>query len=254
MIEHRRRTWFHQVNPSLKLTTLLVLFFVLLLIEHWTEMLSIAGLSLLLFVGCSGLPFRQYLWFIPVLLFIFTTVAIPLIFYGDGTTTIYRLGPIHISEESLKHGVLIALRTTSLSIWSFLFALTTRPLFLFYSLMQQYRLPPKYAYAFLAALHLIPQLKKELDQRRMTAKMYNYQYRIRESLLFYSLPVLSQAIRKAYQTAIAMEVKGFSLADQKRTFYYPMKLRRIDQIYLFIQLLFILLHYGIMTGLFPLFW
>lgn len=80
------------------------------------------------------------------------------------------MGLIRITEESFLRGMLIGLRAMVFAVLGLTFALTTRPVNLFYSLMQQLRLDPKYAYSFMAALRLIPIMTEEFETIRNARK------------------------------------------------------------------------------------
>jgi energy-coupling factor transport system permease protein len=247
MLSGVRPTWLSRVNPSVKLLTLLLWFVLFLFTTSWLHMLLIAALALLYLLCFSGLTLRHYFWLMPLLLFFFCTTAIPMILYGKGEQVLWQWAWIKVSQESVNQGLLLALRTDSLLLLSCAFVATTKPVHLFYSLMQQWHLPPKYAYAFLAAMNLLPQLRMELTQRRLVEKMMQRKRGLWQRLSFYSLPLLSQAIRKAFQVAIAMEVKGFS-QQKKRTYYYQLTYTRYDGIFA-LSLLLVMVGYALLLQL-----
>lgn len=236
-----KKSWMQRVNPSLKLLTIIVLFWPLLFIQAWEKMLIIFLLSALFFLFFSGLPSKAYLWLIPLMAFLFLSTATPMILYGKGTEIWWQWAWMKVSAESFNQGLMMGLRTWSLLLWSLLFTVTTKPVMLFYSLIQQWFLPPRYAYAFLAVFNLLPQLKTILHQRRLVEKMVQRKRSLWNKLIFYSLPLLAQAIRKAFLTAIAMEAKGFS-AQGKRTYYYQLSYSWLDLWYLSSILILILLY------------
>lgn len=241
MFSGTKKTWLYHVNPSMKLLSLFLFFVLFLFVSSWTNMLMIFLLALVFFLSYSGFRITHYRYLIPILCFFFISTAIPMILYGKGEQIIWQWAWIKVSEESVNQGLLISLRTGSLILGSLLFSSTTKPIHLFYSLMQQCYLPAKYAYAFLAALNLLPQLKVELAQRQLVEKMMKRKRNLREKLMFYSLPLLSQAIRRAFITAVAMESKGFS-HEKKRTFYYRFSYTWIDLLFLAVLLVLTILY------------
>lgn len=234
-----KKTWLHQVNPSNKLLSVFLFFFLFLWIEQWQTMAIVLATSGLVFLFLSGFTHKHYAILLPAILLIFISVSLPMILYGKGTTIWYEWAWIKISAESVNQGLLISFRTLSLTLWSLLFTVSTKPVALFYSLMQQWKLKPTYAYGFMAVLNLFPQLKKDLDQRRLVEKMVKRKRSYWEKLSFYTLPLLSQAIRKAFLTAVAMEAKGFSMESQRRTYYYTIGYNKFDVLYICFIFLFV---------------
>ncbi len=113
--------------------------------------------------------------------------------------------------------------------------MTTRPVHLFYSLMQQLKVPPKYAYSFMAALRLIPILFEEFQTLRLALKVRGVRYDrgvrgFYQRVKRYAIPLLAQSIRRAQRIAVAMEAKRFSLV-KRRTYYYVIGFSRNDALY-----------------------
>jgi energy-coupling factor transport system permease protein len=116
------------------------------------------------------------------------------------------------------------------------FALTTRPVYLFYSLMQQLHLKPKYAYSFMAAVRLLPIMIDEFQTIRYAQKVRGINspnglsgyFKMIKSLM---IPLLSQSIRRAFRIAVAMEAKRFN-NDSERTYYYQIGFSKFDLLFL----------------------
>ena len=115
------------------------------------------------------------------------------------------------------------MRTTTVSFFGILIAFTSQIVLVFYSLMQHLKVKPKVAYAFMAAIRMVPlmfmsflQLRKSLKIRYQLISAQNYRGIKRVKHLI--IPLLSQNIRKAHQLSVAMEKKGFK--DGPRTYYY----------------------------------
>ena len=89
--------------------------------------------------------------------------------------------------------------------------------------MQHLKVKPKIAYAFMAAIRMVPLIFTSFIQLRRSLKM-RYQmidasnYRGFKRIKHLLIPVLSQNIRRAHQLSVAMESKGFK--DGPRTYYY----------------------------------
>src|SRR5690606_38483631 len=150
-------------------------------------------------------------------------------------TVLYQWGLVSISEESIYKGLLVGFRGIIFAGLGLTFSLTTRPVFLFYSLMQQLKLPPKYAYSFMAGLRLIPIMIEEFQTIQNALRVRGYERKngiqsFFNKLKVYSIPLLSQSIRRAHRIAVAMEAKQFS-SENHRTFYYELTFSKYDMIF-----------------------
>ncbi len=157
-------------------------------------------------------------------------------FFGKGETTWVQWGLLHITEESFFRGLHLGFRALNFAALGLLFALTTRPVYLFYSLMQQVKLPAKYAYSFMAAFRLLPIMFEEFQTLRHALKVRGVQEKkgikgIYEKIKFFSIPLLAQSIRRAQRIAIAMEAKRFSQM-KGRTYYYNLGFSGYDVLFI----------------------
>jgi len=217
-------TWLHRVNPSLKLGMSLLLCIAVMFVRNLEGMAAI-GIGLLVqFLLFTGQPLKRILLLLIPFCAIFVSTASAMIMFGKGETLWFEWGLIRITEESFLRGMLIGLRALVFAVLGLTFALTTRPVNLFYSLMQQLRLDPKYAYSFMAALRLIPIMTEEFETIRNARKVRGGE-RVKglKGILFkmkvYTIPLLSGSIRRAHRIAVAMEAKRFS-GKEGRTYYY----------------------------------
>ncbi|NGP88605.1 energy-coupling factor transporter transmembrane component T family protein [Fodinibius halophilus] len=217
-------SWLHRINPALKLVLLMGGIIAVLFIHNVNVMIPlVAALAGMLLIG-SGQPIGRVLLFMLPFLFVFVSTGSSMILFGKGETLWWQWGPAVISRESFYRGVHIGLRALSFGLIGLLFALTTRPVLLFYSLMQQFRLPPRYAYGFMASLRLLPLILEEF-------KTLQKAYKVRgvdsvkgwkgwwQKLRLYAIPLLAQSIRRAQRIAVAMEARRFNKSIQ-RTYYY----------------------------------
>ncbi|MCS7458897.1 energy-coupling factor transporter transmembrane protein EcfT [Paenibacillus doosanensis] len=217
-------TWLHRVNPSAKLLLSLLLFFVVLFTDNINVLINVTAAQLLLLLLFSGHPLRRLLlMFLPFAL-LFVSSSMSMMLFGKGDTTWLRWGLVRITEESFYRGLHIGFKTVNMALTGLIFALTTRPVALFYSLMQQCKLPPKFAYSFMAALRLMPIMVGEFHTLGMALKVRGVKRRaglggVYETLRLYAIPLLAQSIRRAQRIAVAMEAKRFSSA-RARTYYY----------------------------------
>ncbi|BDG33335.1 energy-coupling factor transporter transmembrane component T family protein [Parageobacillus thermoglucosidasius] len=223
-----RETWLHHTNPSLKLIVLILLFIGVLFVHNPNVLINFSFGLLLLFMLYTGYPWKfLLLLFLPFFL-VFVSTASSMVLFGEGKTTWFRWGLIHVTEESFLRGMHLGFRALSFALLGLLFSLTTRPVRLFYSLMQQLKLKPKYAYSFLAGVRLIPIMIEEFQTVRNALKVRGDANKgVFAKMKRYAIPLLSQSIRRAQRIAVAMEAKRFS-DGTKRTFYYEIGFGKND--------------------------
>ncbi|MBH0156144.1 energy-coupling factor transporter transmembrane protein EcfT [Fictibacillus sp. 5RED26] len=226
-------TWLHSINPSLKLLTILGLFILAINIHYLNFMVGFSCVILTLFIFGTGYSYKQLFLLSLPFLFVFLSTSSSMILFGKGETILFKWAYVQISEESLIRGIHLGFRALSFAMLGLIFALTTKPVMLFYSLMQQLKLPPKFAYSFMAAIRLIPIMIEEYQiimnaQRVRGLEQKNHFLKRMQRL---AIPLLSQSIRRAYRIAVSMEAKRFQ-SNRKRTFYYEVGFSRNDLIFL----------------------
>ncbi|WP_449539272.1 energy-coupling factor transporter transmembrane component T family protein [Ferdinandcohnia sp. Marseille-Q9671] len=247
-----KETWLYRINPSVKLLVLLSLCIAILFTDDLTFTINVSIVVFLLFFCFTGHPFIRITLLSLPFVFIFLSTSTSMILFGSGDIIWYEWGLIRITEESFYRGLLVGFRAIIFAGLGLTFALTTRPVFLFYSLMQQIKLPPKYAYSFMAGLRLIPIMIEEFQTIQNALRVRGVEHQNGSRSLFlklkaYSIPLLSQSIRRAHRIAIAMEAKRFS-NHSKRTFYYEFTFSKHD--IHFILYFVLLLGIGYLTSLF----
>lgn len=220
----KHHSFIDDVNIITKLGIAVILFFFVIFVHQFDYMFYITCLMLALLLIFNGLQFKITLVFITFTILFSLVSALFMIFYGDGTHLLFKFGFIQITTESLYRGLHLAMRTTTVSFFGILIAFTSQIVLVFYSLMQHLKVKPKVAYAFMAAIRMVPlmfmsflQLRKSLKIRYQLISAQNYRGIKRVKQLI--IPLLSQNIRKAHQLSVAMEKKGFK--DGPRTYYYP---------------------------------
>jgi energy-coupling factor transport system permease protein len=238
-----RETWLHRINPSLKLLVMLAVFIAVLFVHNPNILANLAVALLLLFLAGTGYPLRYLLLFFLPFLLIFVSTASSMMLFGQGTTTWFRWGLVHITEESFLRGMHLGFRALTFALLGLIFSLTTRPVYLFYSLMQQLKLKPKYAYSFLAGIRLIPIMLEEFQTVRNALKVRGAaRVGMLEQVKRYAIPLLSQSIRRAQRIAVAMEAKRFS-SGESRTFYYDIGFSKYDAIFVLAMIAIMALAY-----------
>lgn len=231
-----KETWLHKVNPSFKFIFTVLLFISVLFIHNINVVINFMIGTLLLYMVWTGHPWKRLLIISIPFLFIFLTSSTSMIFFGKGEITWFKLGLVHITEESFFRGLHLGFRGIIFATLGIVFSLTTRPVYLFYSFMQQLKLKPKYAYSFMAAVRLIPIMIEEFQTLRYALKVRGVHDQkgvvsFFKKMKSYAIPMLSQSIRRAHRIAIAMEAKRFSNTTQ-RTFFYHLSYSKFDLFFL----------------------
>lgn len=231
-----RETWLYRVNPALKFA----LFGSLLLITLFTRNLPfvswLAVLFGILLYGFSGYPIRKLALLSIPLVISFASTAGTMILFGKGDAVWWQWGPLKISEESIQHGLLLGTKSLTFGFVGFTFLLTVQPVLFFYAMMQQFRLPSKYAYSFIASIRLLPVVVEEIQVRTNALKVRGITFSRGmkgwgERIQAYTVPLFAQSIRRAQRIAIAMEAKQYQMGAA-RTYFYPTSYSRMDAIFI----------------------
>lgn len=219
----KRHTLVDDVNIITKLILGVLLFIFIIFVHNFDYMIYITLLMFIFLLSFNGTAFKVIAAFLSATILFALLSSLFMILYGDGTHMLFEWGIIHISTESIVRGLHLSLRTITVSMFGVLIALTSQIVMIFYSLMQHLKVKPKIAYAFMAAIRMVPLIFTSFIQLRRSLKM-RYQmidasnYRGFKRIKHLLIPVLSQNIRRAHQLSVAMESKGFK--DGPRTYYY----------------------------------
>jgi len=235
LLSPQRETWLYHVNPAFKFAVCVVLLILALMNRNIDMALYQVGLFALLLVLFGGHSLGKTLLLLLPFIFVFVSSSISMVMFGKGEQVIWSWGLIRISEESVRSGLLLGLKTLSFGLIGLLFALTSRPILFFYALMQQFRMPPKYAYSFIASVRLLPMVVEELRMRRdaLCVRGVKFSRGVKggyERLRQYVVPLIAQSIRRAQRVAVAMEAKRFQM-QARRTYFYEMKYSRYDLLF-----------------------
>ncbi|GAA3408634.1 ATP-binding cassette domain-containing protein [Paenibacillus hodogayensis] len=219
-----RETGMHRVNPSLKLFVALVLFFCVLFTHNPSVMLNGVLVAFAILFAGSGHPSKRLALYVLPALLLFVSSSTSMMFYGKGETLWWEWGIIRVTEESFFRGMQVGLKSLGFAMIGLIFALTTRPVYLFYSLMQQGKVPSRYAYSFMAALRLLPIMLEEFQTLRHALAVRGVGRErgiggLIRRMKAYAVPMLAQSIRRAQRIAVAMEAKRFT-GRGPRTYYY----------------------------------
>lgn len=214
-------TVLEKINPFIKVVTILVCGILMALTSSWKLNLAVliaALLALLLLSNCKLSSLVKT--FVPVIL-LAGAVFVSGMSYGKSaaqSASIYDVA-------SMDSALLLSTRILAYVGMGMVFALSTDQKEFIMSLMHQAHIKPKFAYGVLAAVNLIPTLRREWDE-------VNLAYRARKKRTGL-LPIgplfntLVNGIRWSENVAMAMESKGFD-GDGSRTFAITTRVRAGD--------------------------
>jgi energy-coupling factor transport system permease protein len=133
------------------------------------------------------------------------------------------VGPVRLTVEAVSHGLALALRVVAIGCVGAVFALTTDPTRLADSLVQQARVPERFAYGALAAYGAIPRFGEDLATLRQARRIRGLGGSWHPRLL---LGLLVLAIRHGDRMAVSMDARAFGSGP--RTRYREMRWQVLD--------------------------
>jgi energy-coupling factor transport system permease protein len=193
-------------------------------------------LGLLLVVGRlpPGLLARALLpAFMAALGFLWVAVVFPRAY--EQPTIVAQWGPVIVTGEALWRGGAISLRVLCFAAYSLMFVLTTDPTDFVVALVHHWRVPPRIAYATMAAYRFVPLFTAEAESIRLAHKARGLGEGRGvagwwEAARRFAIPLLASAIRRAERVAIAMESKGFD-GSPGRTYFRTVPWHLADSIF-----------------------
>jgi energy-coupling factor transport system permease protein len=183
-----------------------------------------AGVALVLW---SGLPLRRIpgrLW--PIGLAVLSLTAFSILLSGANSdqslAEVARLGPVRLTGEAISAGLAVGLRLVVIALTTLLVFGPSDATSLADSLVQQWRLPDRFAYGTLASLRVAPLMAADWTTiaaarrlRGMTPR--NPAARLRD-MGGRLLVLLVAAIRRAERMALAMDARGFDCGLRRSHF------------------------------------
>lgn len=124
-----------------------------------------------------------------------------------------RLGPLRITEQALGTGLALGLRVVAIASVGAVFAMTTDSTRLVDALVQQARMPERFAYGALAAYQAVPQFAEDLTALRQARRIRGLRGSWHPRLL---LGLLVLAIRHGDRMALAMDARAFGSGPRTR--------------------------------------
>lgn len=129
-----------------------------------------------------------------------------------------RIGPVRLTRQAAEAAAGLAARVLAIVAVGTVFAQSTDPTRLVDALVQQGRVPARFAYGALAAYQAVPRLGEDLATLRQARRIRGLGGGWHPRLL---VGLLVRAIRHADQLALAMDARAFGSGP--RTLYRPIR-------------------------------
>jgi len=226
-----RGTWVDRLDPRTKLAWLGFIAILCLTGSDW-KLLSFLPLVIIAVGLAAGMPLRNFCH--PVLMLVVIGIQlliVQLLFSREGMI-IYELGPLAIYSGAFPLAAKGFLRISSIVLAAMQFLQLTPPGDLTLLLVKA-RVPYRFAMLVGLTMRFLPLMERELasimeSQSTRGLPMKGAVQKLK-SLLPVALPFIFRSFRRANETALAMELRGFG-RSQERTFLYDLRLSGVEAI------------------------
>ncbi len=173
-------------------------------------------------LGRKALSMALLLVKISALLFVIQLLCV------TGGNVIFSAGPVKVTDEGVKFSLLMVSKLIAASLPLMLALSATRRGDLANSLVQNCRLPYRYAFALTATLKFIPTLASEMAQVMEAQRARGIDFSVRNPIkkaaliVPLCLPLLLSCVRKIESSAVAAQLRGFDLRRRENGYKrYP---------------------------------
>jgi energy-coupling factor transport system permease protein len=216
-----------RTSPLVKLGVAISWLVGLALIREPGPPLVLAALAIVAGLSIGRVPARNLVRGLAPLLLAAASIALANLLWsgsnGDpAATELARIGPFRITREAADVAVALAARVVSIVSVGAVFAQTTDPTRLVDALVQQARVPERFAYGALAAYQAVPGLAEDLATLRQARRVRGLRGWHPRLLL----GLLVRALRHADQLALAMDARAFGSGP--RTTFRPIRWGWLD--------------------------
>ncbi len=207
-----------RVSPLTKLAIALAWLVGLVFAVDVRPPLLVTAVALVAGMTLGGIPPRRMLAGVAILWLAAIGIGLSNVLFsgsnGDpALPTAATLGPLRITWAALAAGAALATRVIAIAAVGVVFAQTTDSTRLVDALVQQGRVPARFAYGALAAYQAIPRLAEQLTTLRQARRIRGLRGSWHPRMLV-SLLVL--AIRHGDRLALAMDARGFGSGPRTR--------------------------------------
>jgi len=220
----------HRFDSRAKLISAISFIIIIFFANNWLTYLALA-LFVLLAVKLSQISFSFFINGVkPLIWLILFTVFLQILFTG-GSTELFSLGPIVISQEGIINGVYIFIRFVLIIFVSTLLTLTTMPLDLTDAI--EYLLDPlskikvpvhEIALMLSIALRFVPTLMDETEKIMNAQRARGIEfgegnlYQQMKSIVPMLIPLFVSSFNRADELATAMEARGYQGGEGRTKF------------------------------------
>lgn len=228
----------HQLDPRTKIMSTILFISSIFLAENY-QAYSVVAAFVAIVIGLAGIPAIMILRSLKPLWFIILLTFLIHIFTTPGTA-IYIVGPVTVTQEGLRQGIMMSLRLLFLIVTSSLLTFTTSPVALtdgIERLLKPFKkigLPAhELAMMMTIALRFIPTLLEEADRimKAQIARGADFTsgniIRRARNMIPLLVPLFISAFRRADELATAMEARCYRGGDH-RTRMKQLKISRKD--------------------------
>ena len=221
------RRGLRSVNPTVKCIAILIAA-VLLAFSFslkWNVIMAAFCFCLMLI---SGINFKRFFAVIIPVSVVAASLFFTMVLNGaaSGTAVVENTRDFYsvaLQGADISGALAVAFRIYAFAFMGLLFALTTPAVDFMYSLMQQARMKPRFAYSILAAFNLVPVILRELSSVRLAYRVRG----IRAGLIRPAFSGLVNTIHWSENLAMAMQSKGFE-DKAERTMYMKLAVHPKD--------------------------
>jgi energy-coupling factor transport system permease protein len=207
-----------RISPLIKLVIALGWLLVLVFTTRIGPPLALAGVILLLALVVGRVrPGRLWRSLVPLVFAALVIGVFNALFAAANTDPfaeqVLRAGPLRLTEPAVLGGIGIAARVLAIAAAGVTFAQTTDSTHLVDSLVQQARLPDRFAYGALAAYQAVPRFSEDLTTLRQARRIRGLRGEWHPRVL---VGLLVLAIRHGDRLALAMDARGFGPHERTR--------------------------------------
>ncbi len=207
-----------RVSPLLKLAIAIAWFVGLFLTTEIVPALALAAIAIFAALVFGHVPARTLglglapLWGAALAVGVFNGLFSP--FNSDpALAELATIGPFRLTEPGVLAGAGLAARVLAIAAVGVLFAQTTDATRLVDALVQQGRVPERFAYGALAAYQAVPRLAEDLATLRQARRIRGLRGGWHPRLL---VGLLVAAIRHGDRLALAMDARAFGTGPRSR--------------------------------------
>ena len=220
-----------KLNPGFKLLTLIIASLLLSLTYCTTLNILVALTALTVTFLTPGVNRRRLL--LALLPFLLTAAGMFMtgLFFSseEAEIAVRMVDQRTLYATSWSTALKLASRIMAFGGLGMLFAFTTNSMELVMSLMQQFHLPPKFAYGILAAYHFFPTIRSEYATVGAALKVRGIKASAFSPKRIF--PMLVHALERSESLAMAMESRGFE-GGVPRAVAFCVPLRAVDILFL----------------------